>query len=572
VKLTGVSVCPGRVLSKSHLLADLPEFDLEIKEDGLNIDEAKTQVDTAIHVISAQLDQTRKGCENNEEMASLLEVQKAMLTDPSFLDDIYQNISEGYGPAIALLRAARIQEDMLRGLDDGFMEMRAEDMRDVSNRTACWIVNSPYPDISSLPEEGVVLTGRDLLPSMLLNADIAHCAGIATESGTRTAHVSVLASSLEIPMVVGCPGVIGIKDKTFVYLDGESGSVEYNFGPDEAAVFEAEIREYETRKIKLLPFAAKETRSAEGERLGLHANVIEPAVLSKVHDYGMDGVGLFRSEFLYMNRKTLPSEEEQFAIYKMAAENLSGKPIIIRTMDIGGDKNIECLKLPREENPFMGCRAIRICLSSPEILITQMKAILRAGTFGNVRIMFPMVATIGELDSLLSLLDKAKNILSAEGLPFAADMPVGIMVEIPSAVITLDTLVKNVDFVSIGSNDLIQYTFAADRLNPAVSYLYKALAPAVLRLIKHTIDVASEAGVECSLCGEMAGDALGMAALAALGLKKFSVSPSFALIGKWRLSLLKTGELKETGGRILAARDVQEVEQILKGVLHRDYF
>jgi phosphotransferase system enzyme I (PtsI) len=572
MKLSGISVCPGRVFSKSRLLADIPEFDLETKEDGLNADEAKARIDAAIQVITAQLDQAQDRCKNNDEMVTLLDVQKAMLTDPSFLEDIYQNIAEGYGPAAALLRAARVQEDMLRGLDDGFMEMRAEDMHDVSNRTACCIVNSPYPDISSLPEEGVVLIGRDLLPSMLLSADIAHCAGIVTEGGTRTAHVSILASSLDIPMVVGCSGVTGIQDNSPVYLDAESGSLEYNFGPGETTAFETQIREYKAKKTRLLSFAAKETRSAEGERLGLHANIIEPSVLSKVHDYGMDGVGLFRSEFLYMNRKTLPSEEEQFTIYKTAAENLSGKPIIIRTMDIGGDKNIEYLNLPREENPFMGCRAIRLCLSRPEILIPQMKAILRAGVFGNVRIMFPMVAVAGELDDLLSLLDKAKNELGAEGLPFDPDMPVGIMAEIPSVVITMDRLVKNLDFVSIGSNDLIQYTFAADRLNVAVSYLYKALAPAVLRLIKHTIDVTAEAGVECSLCGEMAGDALGMAALAALGLKKYSVAPSLALIGKWRLSLLKTSELEETGKQILAARDAQEVEHILKALLSTDYF
>jgi phosphotransferase system enzyme I (PtsI) len=571
MQLIGLSVCPGRVLSKSRILAVIPEFNLDAKKPGLSKDEAKQQVEEAIQNIITLFDQSQQRYKDNHDMVDLFAVQKVMLTDSAFLDDVYKNIADDYEPAVALLRAARIQEDMLRSLDDGFMEMRADDMHDVSTRTACFIVGASYPDLSILPKDGVILVGGDILPSMLLNADIRHCAGIVIEGGTRTAHVSVLAASLEIPMVVSCSGATAIPDNCSVYLDAETGSVEYNFNSEKIPEYKAKVSEYKARKAELLLFAGRKAVSADGERLALHANIIDPAVLSKLLDYNMDGVGLFRTEFLYMNRKKPPSEEEQFTIYKTVLEKLAGKPVIIRTMDIGGDKEVEYLNLPKEENPFMGCRAIRICLLQPELMITQLRAILRAGVFGNAWIMFPMIATVGEIESMRSMLEMAKGALKTEKIPFVSSIPMGIMIEIPSAVITLDTMVKRLDFVSIGSNDLIQYTFAADRLNSSVSYLYNALAPAVLRLIKHTIDVTAAAGVECSLCGEMAGDALGMAALAALGLKKFSVSPSLALSGKRRLSLLNISALEETGKQILAARDAGEVEQILKAVLSVDY-
>jgi phosphotransferase system enzyme I (PtsI) len=571
VKLIGSSVCPGRVFSKSHLIAAVPAFDLDGKNPKLNRDEARGRVEKAIANIITLLDQSGKRCKDRRDMADLLDVQKAMISDSVFLEDVYKNISGGYEPVPALLRAARVQEDMLRGLDDGFMEMRADDMHDVSVRAACLIAGVPYPDLSILPDGGVILVGCDILPSMLLNADIERCKGIVIEKGTRTAHVSVLALSLEIPMVTGCPGAGSIPDNCPLYLDGEAGFVEYGFSPAQNHEYEAKVGEYKVLQAELLPFAGREAKSAEGRRIDLHANIIDPAVLGKVLDYGMDGVGLFRTEFLYMNRKRPPSEEEQFTVYKMALEKLAGKPVTIRTMDIGGDKGAECLNLPKEDNPFMGRRAIRICLSQPELMITQLRAILRAGVFGNARVMFPMIAAVGELEAVLSMLKTAKNELEAENVPFASNIPAGIMVEIPSAVITLDTMVEKLDFVSIGSNDLIQYTFAADRLNPAVSYLYNALAPAVLRLIKHTIDVTDAAGIECSLCGEMAGDALGMAALAALGLKKFSVSPSLALAAKRRLSLLHIDALGETEKRILAAKDAEETEQILKTALGGNY-
>jgi phosphotransferase system enzyme I (PtsI) len=570
LKLSGVSVCPGRVLSQSYLLVTVPEFDLEAKEPGLNAEQANRCIDEAVAQVVTQLGQTKKRFENNRDLADLLDVQESMVTDPTFLEDIKANVAAGYGPAIAVMRAAKVQEDMLRSLDDNFMALRAEDVHDVSSRTACRILGLEYPDISNLPGP-VVLIGEDLLPSMLLNADMEYLAGIVTEGGTRTSHVSILASSMEIPMIVGCGGAREAGGGVPVYLDAGAGSFEYGFPPEDESKYAAKVRSFLAERGELLKLAGQEALSAEGERIQLFANIIEPASLGKVLEYGMDGVGLFRTEFLYMNRSKPPTEDEQFTVYKMAAEKVQGKPVIIRTMDIGGDKGVECLDLPKEDNPFMGFRAVRIGMAYPEIMITQLRAILRAGAFGNVRVMFPMIAASVELEAVLGMLEKAKKELDAEGIPFDAGIKVGIMVEIPSAVIMLDHFVKGLDFVSIGSNDLIQYTFAVDRLNKKVEYLYNSMDPAVLRLIKHTIDTADKAGIECSLCGEMAGDILGMAVLMALGLKKYSISTSLALAAKKRLSLLGAGALAKAGEQILAARDAGEVTAIIRANLPQDY-
>jgi phosphotransferase system enzyme I (PtsI) len=301
------------------------------------------------------------------------------------------------------------------------------------------------------------------------------------------------------------------------------------------------------------------------------ANIVDPVSLRKFSEYGLDGVGLFRTEFLYMNRSKLPTEDEQFTIYRQAAEKTGQKPLVIRTLDIGGDKEVECLKLPKEDNPFMGFRAIRICLKQPDLMNTQQRAILRAGAFGEVRVMFPMVATVGELEALLEMVSRAKKELLSEGAAFNENIKIGIMVEIPSVVILLEHIAPLIDFVSIGSNDLIQYTYAADRNNKNVEYLYDFMDPAVLWFIKKTIDTADKAGIECSLCGEMAGDPLGMAVLLALGLKKFSVSTSLVLSGKRRLSLLDAKKCAEAGKKIAAARDAKEVAVLVRALLPGDY-
>jgi phosphotransferase system enzyme I (PtsI) len=569
-QLKGISVSPGRVLEKTHLLVQVHTFDLDKKSSEPDKDKALKIIDGAIEQVVAHLRRSKERAGNNTELTELFDVQEAMILDPFFRQEMEEQAAQGYEPAAALMRASRTQEEMLRSLEDEYMSQRADDVHDIAGRTACLILGLEYPDISSLPEKRI-LAGGELMPSMLLYADLEHVAGIVIEKGTRTSHVAILASSLEIPMIVGCKGAASVEHGSLSYLDAAEGIFTSGIRPDDESLYTDKIREYKKARDESLSFAGKEARTADGKRIQLFANIVDPVSLGKFSEYGLDGVGLFRTEFLYMNRGKLPAEDEQFTIYKQAVEKTGQKPLIIRTLDIGGDKEVQCLKLPKEENPFMGFRAIRICLKQPELMNTQLRAILRASAFGEIRVMFPMVATVGEIETLLEMTSGAKKELRSEGAAFNENIKIGIMVEIPSAVVLLEHIAPLLDFVSIGSNDLIQYTYAADRNNKNVGYLYDFMDPAVLWLIKKTIDTADKAGIECSLCGEMAGDPLGMAVLLALGLKKFSVSASLALSGKRRLSLLNTEVCAEAGKKIAAARDAGEVAALIRAALPEDY-
>ena len=570
MKLKAIPVCPGKVLAQSYVLGPVPEFDLEAKQEIYDEESTRQCIDAAMQAVMAKLEANKAASGGNEDMAAMLDVQKSMLGDSYYLEEIYAHTAEGYAPHAAVLRAAKTQIDMLQSLQDEMMSARAEDMKDASTRLAVEILGLEYPDISCLPGP-VLLVGEDLFPSILLNADFGNLKGIVTRQGTRTSHVSILAASVGVPMLVGCAEANLIEKGQMVYMDAAEGSVEFGLDAAQIENMQAQVAQYQQEKAKLQEYASRDACTADGERVQLCANIIEPLMLEQVLEHGMDGIGLFRTEFLYMNRNTLPGEEEQFTVYKMVAEKLQGKPVIIRTMDIGGDKEVEALGLPPEENPFMGFRAIRICLERTDIFAAQLRAILRASAFGNIRVMFPMVAAGDELDRALQLLGSEREKLDSEGIAYDKQLKTGIMIEIPSAVVMMDKLVEKVDFVSIGSNDLVQYLFAADRLNRKVEYLYNFMHPAVLRMIKHTIDEARKAGVECSLCGEMAGDALGMAALAALGLKKFSVSASLALARKRGLSLLNVEELAKTGDKILETCTAQEAVAVLKEALPHGY-
>jgi phosphotransferase system enzyme I (PtsI) len=356
-----------------------------------------------------------------------------------------------------------------------------------------------------------------------------------------------------------------------VFLDGERGVLESGLSADDVRVFTARKSAYQKEREELLTYASREAVTADGVAINLFANIVNPLALDRVLAYQADGVGLFRTEFLYMNRSTLPDEEEQFSLYSAAAKKLGDQPLTIRTMDIGGDKEAECLHLPAETNPFMGYRAVRISLDRKDLLMPQLRAILRAAAYGNIWVMFPMIAVKKELTGMIAALAEAKEQLKSEGVAFGESLRVGIMVEVPSAALQLDHFAKLIDFVSIGSNDLTQYTYAADRMNQRVGYLYNFLDPAVLRLIKRTIDVSDENDIACSLCGEMAGDALGLAALLALGIKKISVSPSGILTTKRRLSMLDTAVLAGIGESMINAEDATEVEELLCKALPEGY-
>jgi len=554
------------VLSNSFIIHPLPVFDLDEKTSDPN---ALRELNDATERLTASMHEAKLRFAGDNGHADLIDVQLSMLTDTYFQEDIRSNLSQGYSARAAVLRAAKVQQDMLLGLDDEYMAARADDLVDLSNRLVCLLSGLDYPDISTLQYESIVI-GQDLLPSMLLSADLNNLKGIVTEAGTRTSHVSILASGMDIPMIVGAAGAMRIPNNSTVYLDAQQGVVK-SVGQSEITEYDSLVNEYNTKKARLREYVGIAPKTKDGERVMFYANITEPVVLGKVLENGFDGVGLFRTEFMYMDRKTLPTEEEQFSVYRMAAEKLDGKLLTIRTMDIGGDKSVPYLDLPDEENPFLGFRAIRIGLARQEILVTQLRAILRASAYGNVAVMFPMVATSGELESLLSILSGVKDGLRSGSVSFDEHIKTGIMIEIPSAAVMMNVLARYIDFVSIGSNDLIQYTLAADRLNKNVGYLYNCMDPAVLRLIKHTIDAAASAGIKCCLCGEMGGDLYGLAALVALGIREVSVSTSLGLIGKKRISLLDAGMLKQVGNEMLGSVNADEALRVLKTALPAMY-
>ncbi len=562
---SGIPVCPGKVLCKTHLLNPIPHFDLE-KKCSCDVSTTKKEVRQAIAEIVRQLEQVAQSLSTQE--AELVEVQQTMLEETCFLEEIDLYISQGYSAEASVLRAARTQENLLRELEDEYLSARAEDMHDASHRVACLLTGASFPDLSHL-NEPVIVVAEELLPSMLMSANLKNICGIIIQNGTRTSHVSILASSLDIPTLVGCADAMKLPYDKVIFLDSESGKVFYEL--EDYSSQQQQAAAYFEEKQRLKDYCHMPADTADGKKMVVVANIVEPLVLKKVKEQGMAGVGLFRTEFLFMNRTAPPDEEEQYQIYHLAAQTLEDKVLTIRTMDIGGDKEVDYLQLPKEENPFMGFRAIRICLNRSELFKTQLRAILRASTKGNIRIMFPMIATMDELNQALELLEQCRQELRKEKVAFDENLPVGIMVEIPSAVVMLDKMADKIQFVSIGSNDLVQYTYAADRLNKSVEYLYNFMDPAVLRLIAYTIRTCKEAGIECSLCGEMAGDAMGLAALMALGLIKFSVSPSLGLITKKRITLLNYGALGAAGKQMLNCDTAVQAVAVLRQALPEEY-
>jgi phosphotransferase system enzyme I (PtsI) len=569
MRLYGIAVSAGCILAKSYVLKPLPAFDVEERFTGTP-EEAHKALHQAISAVKEELEAARLQYDSNTEHVAFLEVQQAMLSDPVFLAGIDENLSAGYSPVAAVLRAVKAQEDMLASLNDEYMAARAEDVRDIGTRIACRIYGIEYPSLKGLSRD-VIVVAEDLLPSMLLEGDLEHIKGIIIKRGTRTSHVSILASGLEIPTIIGCNDALSIAADEYVFMDGEKGVVVYSMSNEELEECRKIQKDYENEQRELDIYINRDAVSSDGKRLSLYVNIADSVILDKALRYNVDGVGLFRTEFIFMGRSNLPSEDEQFAAYSYAAEKLRSKPLTIRTLDIGGDKEIKYIELPKESNPFMGYRGVRIYAHNSDIILTQLRAILRASNNGNVQVMFPMITVVQEIKAMQELLETAKKQLRSKGIAFNEQIKVGIMVEVPSAVLLLDKLAEYVDFISIGSNDLTQYTYAVDRLNEKVGYLYNFMDPAVLRLIKHSIDVAQRKGIECSLCGEMAGDPVGMAILVILGLNKFSVSPSNILRAKRNMRSLDCSVLRRSADKLLEAEDEKEVMDFLRTVLPEDY-
>lgn len=501
-----------------------------------------------------------------EKEAEIMEGHLLLLSDPMLTGEIEETIRRDMvNSEFAVETVCTAYADMFASMGDELMQQRAADMRDIKNRLVQKLTGAAAVDVSALPA-GSILVAEDLTPSMTAGIRPENVAGIVTELGGRTSHSAILARALEIPAVVAVNGLLeAVKDGDTLVLDGSSGEVLLN--PDEGVLKEEEAKRcaFLAEKKELRQYIGKPSVTKDGVRVEIAANIGKPEDVDKVLEYDGEGIGLFRTEFLFMDRTAMPTEEEQFEAYRKVAAAMKGKPVIIRTLDIGGDKEIPYMGLEKDENPFLGYRAIRFCLDRKEdVYRPQLRALLRASAYGNIRIMIPMVTCIEELREAKKLIQEIKTELDGENIAYKKDIQVGIMVETAAASLIADIFAKEADFFSIGTNDLTQYTMSVDRGNKKVSYLYSTFNPAVLRSIRHIIACGREAGIMVGMCGEAASDPLMIPLLLSFGLNEFSMSAASMLRARKLITSLDAGELQKITEKAMSFETAAQVEEYMR--------
>lgn len=500
-----------------------------------------------------------------EQEAEIMNGHLMLLSDPMLIGEIETAINgESVCSEYAIETVCRTYADMFASMDDELMQQRATDMLDIKARMQMILKGVKAVDISALPKGSVILA-KDLTPSMTAGINPEHVTGIVTELGGKTSHSAILARALEIPAVVAVADILNqASDGDRIVLDGSEGVVILNPKEDVTADYTSRREVFLKEKKDLEQYIGKPTVTRDGVSLELVANIGRPEDMDKVLQYDAEGVGLFRTEFLFMDRTAMPTEDEQFEAYKKVAAGLQGKPVIIRTLDIGGDKEIPYMGLKKDENPFLGYRAIRFCLDrKDDVYRPQLRALLRASAFGNIKIMVPMVTCIDEYREAKALIEDIKAELDTQKIAYNKEIQVGIMVETAAASLMADVFAKEVDFFSIGTNDLTQYTMSVDRGNDKVSYLYSTFNPAVLRSIQHVIRCAREAGIMVGMCGEAAGDPMMIPLLLAFGLNEFSMSASSILRARKLITGYSIEELQAVAKTAMSFATAKEVEEYM---------
>lgn len=561
--LKGIAVSDGIGIGKAYVIKEEQLiYEATAEDASKELQRLHQAVDTFCRRTEQLAESIAKSVKPKD--AEIIRGHIQMLKDPYMISQMEEKIQSGASAEAACEEVLNQFIALFSGVDDELTRQRATDVADIKKRMLRILLGAEEKSLAEIPPESVLVT-EDLTPSMTAEMKKEHVVGIVTEKGGKTSHSAILAKAMEIPAVLSAEGALNaLKDGEPVIVDGSQGLVLPNPQPEEETRYRQQKRAYEKEKEILRGYIGRATVTADNETKEVFCNIgnVKDAITAAQKDG--EGIGLFRTEFLFMDKPSAPSEEEQFEAYKKAAEIFNGKPVIIRTLDVGGDKGIPYLEMEKEENPFLGFRAVRYCLSHEELYETQLRAILRASAFGNLKIMVPLVTTAAEVRAVKEKVKKIAAELEKSGIEYDHGIQVGIMVETPAASLVADLLARESDFFSIGTNDLTQYTMAADRGNPQVAYLNKPYDPAVLRSIRHIIRCAKNAGIPVGMCGEAAADPLLIPLLLDFGLEEFSVSPTSVLATRYQISKWTKESAASVAKEVMNLETADAVERLLR--------